>query len=166
MHALLWRNLFLSLHIFSIVILSAGIVGGLLLHKPLWQAFDSAPEQLPFASKLHRFFGLCGALGGGLLLLTGVGLLASTHWVYWGTPWLSIKLALYLGLAVTANVVAKPQGKQLDALIPIHLAAAAKGGSAVALDPRLPVLRRRMALFHVAHVGMFAAVVLLAVFKP
>lgn len=148
------------------MILSTGIVGGVLLHKPMWQAFESAPEQLPFAGKLHRFFGLCGAVGGGLLLLTGIGLLASTHWVYWGSPWLSIKLGLYLALAVTANAVAKPQGKQLEALIPLHLAAVGKGGLAVALDPRLPVLRRRMALFHVAHVGMFAAVVLLAVFKP
>lgn len=167
MSALLLRNVFLSLHVFSIVILSGSLVGGVVAYRLIWQAFDSAPEQLPFVARANRLFGLCGALGGGLLLLTGVGLLGATHWVYWGTPWLTIKLMLFVGLALIGNLVSKPQGKALEALISGHLDPKGQGGAAsAAVDPRWAVLRQRMALVHGVHVVMFVAVVMLAVFKP
>jgi|GEM_PF-4731265 len=165
MHALLLRNLFLSLHLFSIVILSTAVVGGLVVHKLLWHAFDEAPEQLPLAARMSKLIGLCGALGGPLLLLTGLGLLASTHFVYWGAAWLSIKLVLYVLLALVGILGGRFTEGQLSALIPAQMARAGQGES-VAVDSRLPVLRQRMALFHVAHIGLFAAIVLLAVFKP
>jgi uncharacterized membrane protein SirB2 len=167
MHALLLRNVFLSLHIFSIVILSTAVVGGLVVHKLIWHAFDAAPDQLPLTARMSKLIGLCGAVGGPLLLLTGIGLLASTHFAYWGARWLSIKLVLYVVLALVGILGGKFTEGQLSALIPAQLARVGQGGGvSVAVDPRLPVLRQRMALFHVAHISLFAAIVLLAVFKP
>jgi uncharacterized membrane protein len=104
--------------------------------------------------RLTMPFAIVFLVGAGLLLLSGVGMLAERHWAMWGQLWLTVKLLLFAVMILNGRLVARPAALALvDAL-----AAGRTEGAATPL--------KRLALYHVVQTTVLAAIVVLAVLKP
>jgi hypothetical protein len=174
MDAQTWRNLGLLLHIIGIVTLSSGAVGGVIVNRMLWAAVQRAPEQAKALARVNVNFGWSARIGSGIMLLSGLVLLAASNWVYWGQFWLWIKLGLFVLLLVNGALVAEPAEKKLDSLLEQSAATSSPvrtGGGNVALaentgvEAGLAAVRQRLNFFHISENIMFLLVLVLGVFK-
>ena len=96
------------------------------------------------------------AIGGGLLLISGTGLMTVTHGVYAHQLWFKIKLAIIFVLVLNGFLVGNRQGIKLR-----------KSLSGKSLDGDKAVKRTmaNMKVFYVVQMGLFLVIVMLAVFK-
>jgi uncharacterized membrane protein len=145
----------LATHLICFAILAAGGLGAKVLHGAMRAAIGGAPGDAVVLLRTMLRFSIVAQVGAGLMLLSGLGLLASEHWAYWGTGWLSAKIALFVLLVLNGPLVARPAAKQL-------LGALTSGstGDAVAIP------LRRLDVFATVQVIGLVAIVLLAVLKP
>jgi len=147
-------RLALAIHLLCLTILAAGSLGAKVLHGAMRGRIQSAPAQAAVLLSAMLRFSVVAQVGGGLMLVSGIGLLSAERWVFWGTGWLYVKLALFVLLVLNGPLVARPAANQLlEALN-------AGGGTAVAAP------LKRLEIFHTVQVIGFAAIIVLAVLKP
>ena len=153
------HHLILAAHVLGVVILSGSVLGGLLADRALWARFAIDPKAGAAFGPLMMNIGKLAGMGSAVMLLSGLGLLAHSQWAYWGAPWLSVKLVLFVLMAVNGMVIGATTGRKLGALF----GAAAAGAP---LDQAaLEQVRTRRKWFHISETGMFLVTVVTAVMK-
>ena len=165
----------LLLHIGGITLLAAGTIGGLMLHRTIWHDLANTPAQAATAMRVGRHFPLMTQTGAVVMLLSGLGLLASRQWIYVGQPWLTAKLSLYVLLWLNGLFVARPTTRQFgrvlpewlaaQELLPVAVATDAPPSSRAELAAALAQVRRRLTIFHTNQTLGLAIILVLAVFK-
>lgn len=144
----------LAIHLLCFAFLAGGSLGAKVLHGAMRAQLGSPAQAALLLSTMLRF-SIVAQIGGGLMLVSGIGLLATEHWAYWGSGWLYAKLGLFVVLMANGPLVARPAAMQL-------LGALESGGSGVAVTAPL----KRLEIFHMVQVAGLAGIVLLAVLKP
>lgn len=145
----------LAVHILSFGLVATGVIGGDVVDGAIRGALrrGAAQEAGAIAGMMLRL-AIVAQVGAGLLILTGVGMLAEAHWAWWGQGWLTIKLILVGVLILNGPLVARPAA--------VALREALQAGK---MEATVPLLRR-LAVFHVAQTTGLIAIVALAVLKP
>ena len=145
----------LAVHFLSFGLVATGVIGGDVVDGAIRGALRrGAAQEAGAVAGLMLRLALCAQIGAGLMLLTGVGLLAEGHWARWGQGWLTVKLILFGVLILNGPLVARPAAVALRTALQ-----AGKSDGTVA-----PL--RRLALFHVVQTTGLIGIVVLAVLKP
>jgi uncharacterized membrane protein len=145
----------LAIHLLCFALLAGGSIGAKVLHSAMRPKIASTPAQAAVLLAAMLRFSIVAQIGAGLMLVSGIGLLAAEGWVWWGTGWLYAKLALFVLLVINGPFVARPAAMQL-------LSALESGGSGAAVAVPL----KRLEIFHMVQVAGLVGIVLLAVLKP
>ena len=145
----------LAIHLLCFAFLAAGSLGAKVLHGAMRAKIVGSPAQAALLLSTMLRFSIVAQIGGGLMLVSGIGLLATEHWAYWGQGWLYAKLALFVLLMANGPLVARPAAMQL-------LGVLESGGSGAAVTAPL----QRLEIFHTVQVAGLVGIVLLAVLKP
>jgi len=145
----------LAIHLLCFAFLAGGSIGAKVLHGAMLSKIAGTPTQAAVLLTAMLRFSIVAQIGGGLMLVSGIGLLAVEHWAYWGQGWLYVKLLLFIVLMANGPLVARPAAKQL-------LGTLESGGSGAAVAAPL----KRLEIFHVVQLTGFVGIVLLAVLKP
>jgi uncharacterized membrane protein len=145
----------LAVHILSFGLVATGVIGGDVVDGAIRGALRrGAPQEAGAIAGMMLRLAVAAQVGAGLLILTGVGLLAEAHWARWGQGWLTVKLILVGVLILNGPLVARPAA--------VALRTALQAGK---LDATAPPLRR-LALFHIVQTSGLIGIVVLAVLKP
>ena len=165
----------LLLHLGGVTLLAAGAIGGLMLHRAIWRDMANTPAQAAAAVRIGHHFPILTQTGAVVMLISGVLLLATRHWVYVGQPWLTAKLSLYALLWLNGLFVARPASRQFGRVLPEWLAAHDRQLVAVSADAApssraelataRALVRRRLTIFHTNQTLGLAIILVLAVFK-
>jgi uncharacterized membrane protein len=145
----------LAIHLLCFAVLAGGSLGAKVLHGAMRTRIESTPAQAAVLLSAMLRFSIVAQIGAGLMLVSGVGLLGTEHWAFWGQGWLYAKLALFVLLVINGPLVARPAALQL-------LGALESGGSGAAVAVPLKWLE----IFHMVQVAGLVGIVLLAVLKP
>lgn len=145
----------LAVHILSFGFVATGVIGGDVVDGAIRSALRrGATQEAGAIAGMMMRLAICSQVGAGLLLLSGVGMLAEKHWAFWGQGWLTTKLVLFGVLVLNGPLVARPAA--------MALRAALRAGKTEVTAPLLS----RLALFHVVQTTGLVAIVVLAVLKP
>ncbi|HTO73877.1 MAG TPA: hypothetical protein VMJ30_08655, partial [Gemmatimonadales bacterium] len=82
----------LLLHLLSFVVFVGGVIGSVTVYLVFRKAVTSTPALLPGLGRLFPVFGLMTSAGLLLMIISGVLLLHSRDWSFWGQSWLTVKL--------------------------------------------------------------------------
>jgi uncharacterized membrane protein len=145
----------LAIHLLCFAFFAGGSIGAKVLHGAMRAKIASAPTQAAVLLSAMLRFSIAAQIGAGLMLVSGIGLLAVEGWVWWGTGWLYAKLALFVLLVINGPLVARPAAMQL-------LRALESGGSGAAVAVPL----KRLETFQLVQVAGLVGIILLAVLKP
>jgi uncharacterized membrane protein len=145
----------LAIHLLCFAVLAGGSVGAKVVHGALRAAIARSPAEGAIVLKMMLRFAIVAQIGAGLMLLSGIGLLSSEHWAFWGQRWLTVKLVVFVLVVLNGPLVARPAAKRL-------LGALTSGATGDAVAAPLA----RLSVFHTVQLIGFVAIVLLAVLKP
>jgi uncharacterized membrane protein len=145
----------LAIHLLCFALLAGGSLGAKVLHGAMRAKIESTPGQAAVLLGAMLRFSIVAQIGAGLMLVSGIGLLGTERWAYWGQGWLYAKLALFVLLVINGPFVARPAAMQL-------LGTLESGGSGAAVAVPL----KRLEIFHMVQVAGLVGIVLLAVLKP
>ncbi|HET7249099.1 MAG TPA: DUF2269 family protein [Gemmatimonadales bacterium] len=148
-------HLALAIHLLCFAVLAGGSLGAKVLHGALRTKIESVPAQAAVLLSAMLRFSIVAQIGAGLMLVSGIGLLATEHWGYWGQGWLYVKLALFVLLVINGPLVARPAAMQL-----LGALESSRSGDAVAVP------LKRLEMFHTVQVAGLVGIVLLATLKP
>jgi len=148
-------RLALAIHLLCFAFLAGGSLGAKVLHGAMRAKITGSPTQAAVLLSAMLRFSIVAQIGAGLMLVSGLGLLATERWAYWGQGWLYAKLALFVVLIINGPLVARPAAMQL-------LGALESGGTGTAVTVPL----KRLEIFHMLQVTGLIGIVLLAVLKP
>ena len=96
------------------------------------------------------------AIGGGLLVISGIGLLTVTHGIYAHQLWFKIKLAIILILVLNGFLVGNRQGTKLRKSL---------SEKSMDIDKAVKRAMANIKVFYIVQMGLFLVIVILAVFK-
>ena len=145
----------LAIHLLGFALLAGGSIGATVLHSVMRAKIASTPAQAAVLLSAMLRCSIVAQIGAGLMLVSGIGLLAVENWAWWGAGWLYTKLALFVMLVINGPFVARPAAVQL-------LGALESGSSGDAVAAPL----KRLEIFHTVQVAGLVGIVLLAVLKP
>ena len=148
-------RLALAIHLLCFAFLSGGAIGAKVLHGAMRARIAGTPAQAAVLLSAMLRFSIVAQIGAGLMLVSGIGLLGTERWAYWGQGWLYVKLALFVLLVINGPLVARPAAMQL-----LGALESGNGGAAVAAP------LKRLEVFHTVQVAGLIGIVVLAVLKP
>ena len=158
----MWHSTSLLVHFVALGLLSGAAVGGAVVDVMFWRRLRRAPAEAAALTPFMVALSTVAPLGAGLLLLSGVSLLASVHFVLWGMLWLNVKLVLFVLLVLNGALLAGPTSRRIHALMPAWIGAPGKRGE---VGAELERLQRRTRFFHISENLGFVAILVMAVFK-
>lgn len=147
-------RLALAVHLLCFAFLAGGALGAKVLHGAMRAKMGTPAQAAVLLSAMLRF-SLVAQIGAGLMLVSGLGLLAVEHWAYWGQGWLYAKLALFVLLVINGPLVARPAAMQLLGALETRRT-----------SPAAAVPLKRLDIFHTVQVAGLVGIVLLAMLKP
>ncbi len=163
---MIWRNTALLLHIISVIVLAGGAIGGIILELTLWDTALNKTKVAGILGKAYSNFPKFATLGALLLLLTGINLLASTSWVFWGQSWLTVKLILFAFLFCHPLFTVKPAGAKLGSLLRDE--SMKTDGSPASEDTigKIKAIQKVFLRFHIIQITALLLLLILATLKP
>jgi hypothetical protein len=156
----------LVVHLVCLAVFGASALGGMVLDRSLWAALEQGRDGEALAhARTASLLGRCAQFASILMLLSGLGMLASTHFVQWGQLWLYGKLVLFVALAGYGGAVGGRAGRRLLALLGQRVTSGT-GGGPQRIEGELGALRSTLARFHVVMPVMLVAVLVLVATRP
>ena len=105
----------LLFHIIGIFLIAGGTVGNLVVEKLFWNYISQTSDKSKTLAVLLSRFPSIILTGSMLMLASGLLMLYSVNWTFWGQTWLTIKLCLYAVLLFNGILIAKPTFKKIVA---------------------------------------------------
>lgn len=148
----------LFVHIIGITCIAGGSIGGIILEYQIWKYVFSSPDKVMVLGPLMSKYPIIIQVGTLLMLISGLIMLGSTHWVLAHQWWFIIKMMLVVSLVLNGLLVAKPNTQKLQGLITRII-------DGEPLLREVHQVKRRLIVFHVSEMAMLLAVYLLAIFR-
>lgn len=156
MNTLSLLQLSILVHIIGLTLAAGTTLNGYSLNRRFWQLYpidrNKAVTLLEGGARMPFWIGL----GIGLLILSGIGLMALTKGVYGEQIWFRIKFALVV-LVIVNGIMARRLGIRQKKLL-----TAAPGED---LHEALYKLKRRINVFYLSQLFLFLVIFILGVFK-
>jgi hypothetical protein len=145
----------LLLHIVGIFCLAGGSVGGQFVEALFWRYVRESSEKAPALGPLLQRLPVVIQIGSLLMLVSGLLMLGSVGWAYWGQGWFFVKIALYLLLFLNGLLVGKPLGMAIGGQMRHYPTSSAS----------LLLLRPRMQRFHITQTFLILALLGVTMFR-
>lgn len=146
----------LMLHLIALVLMAGTTLIDFVQYQTFWKIFDHQKEQaagiLAATAKFPRLIGI----GGGLLIITGVGMIALTHGILAEQLWFRIKIVFILLLIGNGTVNGTRVGVKLRKMI-------TENGPDLA--DQLPDLKSKLRRFYLVQLGIFLIIIFLSAYK-
>ena len=144
---------FLMLHLIGLILMVGTTLIDFVTYQTFWKLFDRQKEQaagiLAATAKFSRLIGI----GAGLLILTGVGMIALTHGALAQQLWFRIKFIFVLLLIANGIFNGNRLGAKLRKI------------SASNAPDQVLHLKGRMRTFHLVQLSIFLIVIFLSAYK-
>ncbi|HTI12538.1 MAG TPA: hypothetical protein VL832_28390 [Puia sp.] len=156
MNTLTLLHLSILVHIIGLTLAAGTTLNSYSLNRRFWQLYpadrNKAVDMLEGSAKMPFLIGL----GMGLLILSGIGLMALTKGVYGEQIWFRIKFALFI-LVIVNGIIWRRLGNRQKKL----LALSAERN----VQDELYKLKARLNLFYGSQLFLFLAIFILGIFK-
>lgn len=146
------------LHIIGFITAIGVTLATLIAYTQFWKLYDTNNEQGAAAFRSFSQLQTAGMIGLFLALLGGIIMLALAHWSFTALLWFKIKMGLVILILVNGFTLGRTTSLRLSELIaPDHRSDE---------DARdVQSLRRRLNVFLVLQLGIYAAIIILSVFR-
>ncbi|WP_143306208.1 hypothetical protein [Chitinophaga vietnamensis] len=145
----------LLLHIIGLLLFAGTTVVDAVIFRQFWKQYDRGRAGAGIVLQAMSPFMLLMRAGIGLIILTGVGMMAMTHGVFGEQLWFRIKFGLVLLLIINALAFGGRQRNRLQK--------AMAAGDSNTND--MVLLKGRLNTFHIVQLALLFVVILLSVFK-
>ena len=156
MHASYFYPAILTLHLTGLTIMAGTTLIEFVGYRFYWKIFERDTGKgdgvLQLLSKLARPIGI----GAGLLIVTGIGMMALTHGAFGEHTWFRIKFGLVIVLIANSLFFGRRQGKALIKTT---------NANDAYTSGKIRSIRSNLAIFHALQLSLFFAIILLSVFK-
>jgi uncharacterized membrane protein len=146
----------LMLHLIGLVLMAGTTLINFINYQTFWKLFGYQKEQatgvLATTAKLPRLIGI----GAGLLVSTGIGMIALTHGVLAQQLWFRIKFVFVLLLIANNVFNGRKLEEKLKALI---------SGNAPNLAAQVLNLQGRLRTYYLLQLGIFVIIIFLSAYK-
>ncbi|MDR6805988.1 hypothetical protein J2Y45_003180 [Dyadobacter sp. BE34] len=150
------RQLFLVFHLSGMVLMIGTTVAEFVVFRVFVKLLSSHDKAVAGMLKLMSGLGKLLPVGGVLLLISAIGLMAVTEGIYLSQLWLQVKLALILLLPVNGMLIGNREMKRLKSSLSIE-----GDGPDTATPSSIMKLNR----FYLVQLLVFFSIIILAVFK-
>jgi len=148
----------LILHIIGIILLAGVTLVDYVLFRQFWlQVAIDRPGALGVQQGLSKLAALI-RLGGILLVLSGVAMMAITRGAFGEQLWFRVKFILIIFIIINGIGLGRRQGKNLRRLL-------TAGGPAAHGDTAFLTIQKRLRLFHLLQLMLLLSIFILSVFK-
>ncbi|WP_448103575.1 hypothetical protein [Pedobacter panaciterrae] len=156
MNTLILMQGLLIMHLTGLTLLAGTTVADYVTFRTFSNQFKTQGEPSDSLLKLMSSLAIVLAIGGGLLLVSGIGLMAVTHGIFMHQLWFKIKLVLILILLLNGFLVGNRQIAKLK-----------KGlkQSTAHTDQLVNGAILRLNIFYLLQLAIFLFIIILAVFK-
>lgn len=158
MSTLIFYHTVLVLHITGLVMLAGTVLVDYVLANQFWKQY-AIDKQKGLAVceamlKLQRL----PAIGGILLILSGITMMVLTHGAYGGQTWFRIKMVLVILIIINAIAFRRRQGVKLSRLL-------VEKTPRQNMDAELLKVKSNLRLFHLSQNVLLITIFVLSVFK-
>ena len=145
----------LLFHIIGIFLIAGGSIGNLVVEKLFWHYIGQFSEKSKTLSVLLSRFPKIILAGSMLMLASGLLMLYSVNWTFWGQTWLTIKLCLYSVLLFNGLLIARPTLAKI-----VSEVQSPQFQMQALLD-----LKKKMTRFHIIQFSVFLLLLIVVIFK-
>jgi len=145
----------LLFHIIGIFLIAGGSIGNLVVEKLFWHYIGQVSEKSKTLSVLLSRFPKIILTGSMLMLASGLLMLYSVNWTFWGQTWLTIKLCLYSVLLFNGLLIAGPTLAKI-----VSEVQSPQFQMQALLD-----LKKKMTRFHIIQFSVFLLLLIVVIFK-
>ena len=147
---------FLLLHITGFVIFAGTTLIDVVTFRQFWKQYNSDQSKAAAVLQAIATFPRLMGAGIGLLIISGVGMMAMTHGAFGEQVWFRIKFALVLILIGNLLFVGRQQSSALRKMLT---------GDEMVIEEKVSSIKRNLNRFHLVQVLLIFTVLLLSVFK-
>ena len=146
----------LMLHLMALTLMAGTTLVDFMAYQSLWKIITEKKELstglLQLMAKLPRIIGI----GAGVLVLSGIGMMALTHGVFGEQLWFRIKFVLVILLMLNGLVIGRRLGNKLRNLI---------NTDGPAFTDQVTKVRANLTKFHLVQLSIFFLIIFLSAFK-
>lgn len=143
-------------HIAGLVMMAGTTLSDFIAFKQFWKHYPGNPVSTQGLQQTMSKFPMIMGLGVGLLILSGVAMMALTQGVFAEMRWFQVKLAVVMILILNGLLVGRKHGVKLHRLLTV-----ADGHMSSELQQVKVNLRR----FHIMQLTLFVIIIILSVFR-
>jgi uncharacterized membrane protein SirB2 len=147
---------FLTLHLIALVIMAGTTLIDFISYRTYWKLYDRQKEQAAGVLRATANFSRLTGIGAGLLVSTGVGMIALTHGLLAEQLWFKIKFGFVLILIVNGLLVGRRQGVRLRKVI---------NEDSMELPAQVQTIRQNLNRSHIAQLIIFCIIIFLSAYK-
>lgn len=145
----------LLLHIFGIFCIAGGSIGSLVLESRFWKLAYTSPGEAKIFLPVLKTYPMIIQIGSLLMIVSGVLMLQSLNWIFWGQSWFYIKLSLFILLVLNGLLVAKPTAGKI----------AKELNSSTPDKTVLEALQKKMRMFRTTEYTMMLILLVVTMFR-
>ena len=148
-------QVFLLLHLIGFILFIGTSITDFVTLNQFWKQYSQDKDKsLAVLQAMAKFPTLMG-IGFGVIILSGVGMMAITHGVIGEQLWFRIKFGILIAIIIT-RIIGRRQGKNLKGLL---------AGTSNENTEEIKIVKRKLTLFHFAQLIMLFSIIILSVFK-
>jgi len=151
-------QLFLVLHLTGLLMIAGLTLADMVAWNYFWKTWTTDPQKGALVMGAMSNFPKYMAAGAVVLILTGIGMMAIVHGVYGEQLWMRIKIAIVLLVIINTAIIARPKVLKLQKLV-------AGDTQNDNTQQQILAIKPRVKLFHITQLLLFAAIIILSVFK-
>jgi len=158
MAALAIYHIALVTHIIGLTILAGTTLVDYIITKQFWKQYAKDKSKGFIISELMSKFQVLPRIGGLLLIISGIGMMAITHGAFGEQIWFRIKFGLVIIIIINALALGRRQVMKLKKLL-------SQETSGENVDAKLLKVKTNINWFHISQITFFIIIFVLSVFK-
>jgi len=145
----------LTLHLLALATTAGGTLAEYVAYAAYWSSLKRSEDSAALRRLMDRLARLIG-LGGAVLILSGIGMMALTNGIFGEQLWFRIKFALVILLILNGLLVGRRLGIRLRKTADNNASSSTIGLSGI---------RSRLNRFHLSQLVLFLLIIFLSAFK-
>jgi len=107
----------LFLHMIGIIMIAGGFLGAIVVERQFWKLVDADITKSGALLPMMKTFPIIIQMGVLVQIISGIGMLHSRAWCFWGQNWLYIKIVLVIVAVLNGILVGKKIGGKIAAQV-------------------------------------------------
>jgi hypothetical protein len=140
----------------GIFFIAGGSIGSIITESLFWKSIRVDLRKAKGIAPLLVKFPPVIIIGALLMLVSGLLMLYSINWAFWGQTWFTIKLLLFISLVLNGRLMGRPAFVKV-----VQITQSAEP----AID-KLFALKSKTRRFHIIQFTMLLTLIALVIFKP